>query len=261
MNARQKPAREPPSWLRALGRNGLPDEITVADRPHQLVRTYKHDFFAATGLYSGPGGRVVLKVGRQASFVGIPLAWIGRFLMRREARLFERTEGMPAIPRFLGTWGETGILHEYIEGRPLTKRDEVNDQFFPCLEDVLTKIHALDVAYVDLEKPENILRGEDGRPYLFDFQISWYLPPNRGGHSWAARMILKTLQASDRYHLLKHWRRIRPDQLNETQIAESYRAPFWIAGHRILFRPMTRLRRQILVWLGARQSTTGRSPG
>lgn len=181
--------------------------------------------------------------------------------MRREARLFERTKTVAAVPPFLGTWGETGILHEYVEGGPLTKNDELDDQFFPRLADILDKIHALDVAYVDLEKRENILLGSDGRPYLIDFQISWYLPPNRGGKTWIARKILHILQASDRYHLYKHWRRARPDQLDEAQIAKSYQAPFWIRWHRAVFRPITRLRRYILVWLGARSSSTGRSPG
>ncbi|MCP4245982.1 MAG: hypothetical protein GY778_02940 [bacterium] len=60
---------------------------------------------------------------------------------------------------------------------------------------------------------------------------------------------------------MKHWRRLRPDQLTPEHLAQSYKPPFYIAWHRALFRPLTRVRRQILVWLGARTSSKGRSPG
>ncbi|MFQ5429138.1 MAG: hypothetical protein ACE5E1_02410 [Phycisphaerae bacterium] len=225
------------------------------------MQTFKHDFFAATGLYAGGGNRVVLKVGRQARCFGLPLGWVGRFLMKHEVRLFRHARSIDGVPELLGTWGETGLLHAYVEGRPLAKGDKLDDDFFPRLSAMLDRIHALDMAYVDLEKRENILLGADGRPHLIDFQISWHLRPEHGGRTWPARRILRILQAADRYHLLKHWRRARPDQMSPQRIAESYRAPFWIAWHRAVFRPVTRLRRQVLVWLGARRSAGGRSPG
>ena len=244
-----------------MGRAEPPPDLALAGRHYRHVRTFKHDFFAMTALYEGQGGKIVLKVGRTAGFFGVPLAWIGRFLMRREVRLLKLVQPIEGVPRFLGTCGETGFVHEYIEGGPLSKEEQLDDEFFPRLEKMLDEFHALDLAYVDLEKRENILRGDDGRPYLIDFQISWRLPANRGGRTWIARRIVGVLQASDRYHLMKHWRRARPDQLSPDQIAESYRAPFWIAWHRALFRPVTRFRRQVLVWLGARSSAIGRSPG
>ncbi len=268
------PARRPPAWLRALGRDDLPTEIILDGRTYLHRRTFKHDFFAATGLYELPApdepglqgmdrgaGKVVLKIGRRAPFFGLPLRWIGRYLSSREARLYQRVQSVPGIPRYLGRVGPTGFAHAYVEGRPLAKGDRPGDDFFPRLAEMLDRIHALDVAYVDLEKRENILLGEDGRPYLIDFQISWHWPAGRGGRRWPLGAILRKLQHSDRYHLLKHWRRIRPDQLSDDQLAASYKAPFWIGIHRFLFRPFTQLRRRILVRLGARSSAAGRSPG
>ena len=107
-------------------------------------------------------------------------------------------------------------------------------------------VHARDVAYVDLEKRENIIVGDDGRPYLIDFQISLHVPPGRGPLRRIARWILARFQQSDRYHLLKHWRRHRPDQLSPEQIAHSRRAGAWIQLHRTLTRPLVRLRRRTL---------------
>jgi len=277
---RQNPSKKPPAWLRALGREELPATLTVEGRRYQHANTFKHDFFAATGLYAivahddspqpptcgtGPQGhnsstKVILKVGRRASLLGVPMAWIGRFLGRREGRLLDMAAGVEGIPRFLGMWGQTGIIHDYVEGRPLSRGDRPDDYFFSRLTAMLDQIHALDVAYVDLEKPENILLGDDGRPYLIDFQIS-FDGTGRFGRLWPSRKILHVLQSADHYHLMKHWRRVRPDQLTPEQIALSYKAPFYISWHRMLFRPFTRVRRQILVWLGARTSSKGRSPG
>lgn len=252
----KKKDRASPAWLRALGRRDLPERIDVDGRSYAHVKTFKHDFFAATGLYESDSCRVVLKVGRQASLMGLPMRWTGRFLFRRESRLLKKTQHLNGVPRFSGAWEDTGLIHPFVEGRPLSKDDAIADDFFPRLEALIAEMHALGIAYVDLEKRENVLVGDDGGPWLFDFQIGW----DRGGW-FATRWILRILQRSDRYHLLKHWRRLRPDQLDESRLRESETPPFWIVGHRLVFRPITRLRRQILVWLGARTTSKGRSPG
>ncbi len=200
-------------------------------------------------------------MGRQAPLFGLPMAWIGQFLTRHESRLYRMTGSVDGIPAFLGHHGAAGFIHEYIPGRPLQKEDRPGDQFFPRLSAILDHIHAAGAAYVDLEKRENILLGDDGKPYLIDFQISWHWPANRGGNTTFARFVLAVLQQSDRYHLLKHWRRLRPDQLHAQALAASQAPPFWIRWHRAIFRPITLLRRRVLVWLGERSSPHGRSPG
>lgn len=254
-------ARRPPGWLMALGRGDLPDELRAAGVAFRRVQTFKHDFFAATGLYQAADGRkVVLKIGRRAWLGPFPMKWAGRYLCNREVRLYRHVEGIAGIPRLVDRWAETGFLHEYVEGRPLGRHDRIDDEFFPRLRDMIAAIHARDAAYVDLEKRENILLGDDGRPWLIDFQISWHWPGLLGRWpplSW----IRRALQSADHYHLLKHWRRLRPDQIDADQAAASRRPPLWIAWHRVLFRPFTRLRRMVLVRLGARESSRTRSPG
>jgi hypothetical protein len=248
--------------LLALGRQDLPADFEIGGRRYKKLQCFKHDFFAATGLYQpSTGPKVILKIGRQASLLGLPMQWIGRVLAHHEARLYTLAQGLDGIPAFLGRWGPTGIVHEYVEGRPLLKEDEIEETFFPGLKQLLDQLHAREIAYVDLEKRENILLGDDGKPHLIDFQISWHWPRSRGGHLWPFRKFLSMLQASDRYHLIKHWRRLRPDQLDWEKIAASYRAPFWIRWHRFVFRPWTLLRRQVLVWMGERDSARARSPG
>jgi hypothetical protein len=256
-----KNTRSTPAWLLALGPENLPETIILAGRSYRMVRPFKHDFFAATALYESGDEKVVLKIGRTSRLLGLSTRWIGEVMSRHEFRLLELAQGLGGIPRLVGRWQATGLVHEYIEGRPLNKGDRPPDNFFPRLSELLGRLHERSIAYVDLEKPENVLLGDDGRPYLFDFQISWHLRAQRFGGSEVARLVLDVLQQSDCYHLLKHWRKLRPDQLDPSRLASATRIPFWIKWHRAVFRPMTLARRQVLVWMGLRSSVKVRSPG
>lgn len=247
------------AWLRALGKAEMPAWIVLSDGEYRHLRTYKHDFFAATGLYEGPSGKAILKMGRVVGLFGLPMAWIGRYLADRECAVYTAVADVPGVPRYLGRWGTTGFVHAFVEGHPLQRHEDVDDDFFPDLDRLLIEIHARDIAYADLEKRENILVGSDGRPWLIDFQISWHWPRvgRRGGQRLLpddlGRFILHRLQQADRYHLLKHWRRHRPDQLTDTQLEASYRRGFFVELHRRVARPLTLLRRAVL------KKLTGRS--
>lgn len=232
--------------LRALGRGSFPPGVEIDGRVYTFERGLKHDFFAATALYACGAGKIVLKIGRRAHFLGVPLGWIGRFLARHEAHLYRRFADLEVVPRFVGMWGDDAIAHEYVAGHVLRKNERVADDYFARLRRALEVMHSRDVAYVDLEKCENVLVGDDGRPYLFDFQISWFLPRKYGGHLPPARWLLNWLQQGDLYHLRKLQRRTRPDQLTEAELAESYRRPFHVHLHGWLTRPLQRARRAVL---------------
>ena len=130
-----------PGWLLALGSEPVPGTIELGGRIHRLALIFKHDFFAYTALYQsepGPPGasaveRVVLKVGRKASFCGLPLSWIGRWNAYHESAVFREVDDLEIVPRFTGRWGKHGITHEYIEGHPLQRGERVPDDFFARL--------------------------------------------------------------------------------------------------------------------------------
>lgn len=248
------------AWLRALGPEDLPETITVEGQDYARLRTYKHDFFAATGLYEGDAGRVILKIGRRVSMFGLPMRWLGRYLTGHELALYEAAAGIEGVPRCLGRWDATGMVHAFVEGHPLQRHERVADDFFPRLAALLDTLHARDIAYVDLEKRENILVDAEGNPALIDFQISFWWPADWAKRPGLAKIIpgpvgrwtLKRLQRADRYHLMKHHRRHRPDQLTPEAMAASYRHGPLIALHRLLFRPITLLRRRVLLMLTGR---------
>ena len=239
--------------LTALGGRSLPQELSVHGRKYRLDRVFKNDFFAITARYEGDAGRVIVKVHRQASFLLMPLGWLGRMLARRECAAFERLADVSGVPRLIGRWGRTGVVREYIEGHALSRGEHVSDEFHSQLRELIGAIHTHDMAYVDLEKCENVLVGDDGRPYVFDFQIAWLSSPRWGGKLWPARKLLAWFQAGDRYHLGKLHRRTRPDQLTNEELVATYRRPWYVRGHRFITYPFTWGRRKVLGVLDPRR--------
>lgn len=237
-------------WLYALPAARLPARVTCGHQRFEHVRTFKHDFFAATGLYRSPNEFAVLKMGRQNELMTIPMGWLGAFLTRREVQIYEALQEAPGVPRLIGTVGSNGFLHEYIPGHPLARDEQVPDAFFDVLQTMIEELHARHIAYVDLNKRQNILRGDDGQPYLIDFQISLYLRPTGWRRLRPVQWLLRRFQQADRYHCLKHKRRLRPDLLSEAERIEVERLSVWIRLHRWLARPLTNLRRRTLRRLG-----------
>ncbi|HSU65811.1 MAG TPA: hypothetical protein VLJ39_02970 [Tepidisphaeraceae bacterium] len=229
--------------MRALGPGELPPSIRMGDQEYRLACTVKHDFFAATGFYEDAAGRrVVLKMGRTQDFAGVPMAWVGRWLCRREQRFYARLADLPNVPRVVGTLGETGLVLEHVEGKPLAHGGPIGDEFFPELERLFTELHRRHLAYVDANKTQNILVGADGRPHLIDFQISF--DRDELGDNWLGRAVVAHLQGSDRYHLLKHKRRLRPDQLTEDDRHRLEHRSLPLRLHRFMTKPYFKLRRR-----------------
>jgi hypothetical protein len=228
--------------MRALGKSEMPARLLVGGRLCSLSRTIKHDFFAATGLYrDAAGAQFVLKMGRTEDFAGCPLQWLGRFLRHRELHFYRKLADLPNVPRIVGKVGATGFVMEFIQGRPLSETSSVPEYFFDDLMALVREVHRRGIAYVDTNKPQNILLGEDGRPHLIDFQISWDI--DHLGHSWPCRWLLRKLQADDIYHLIKHKRRLRPGDMTNAERELLSRKSAFIRAHRFLTRPYFLLRR------------------
>ncbi len=253
--------RPRPAVFRALGRDEPPTCIAVAGQAYRLDRVYKHDSWAATALYAAepPLGEapsfVVAKINRCEPVALVPMRWLGRRLAAREAAVYERMTGVPGVPRYLGRVGDTGLAHAFVPGDALSTGDEVDPGFLDRLDALVGEFHARGVAIVDLQKAQNILRGEDDRPYLFDFQIAWVLPERGLGRCWPMRRLYRLAIACDLYHLRKHRLRYLRHTLPPEQRESLGRRPWYIRLHRTLTRPLQRLRRGLLVWLGVRDRT------
>ena len=245
----------------ACGRAGLPQEINCGGKSWQLETILKHDFFACTGRYhrAQTDEQLVLKISRLQSFLGIPCAWFGRFLRNREVKILKQLEDINQFPNVIKLYGRSGVVYRYIKGKTLDEDPSVPDDFFDQLRALLETIHQRNICYMDLNKRGNILIGQDGRPYVIDFQISLLLPAK-----WC-NCLRNAFQKEDLYHLLKHKRKFRPDLLNEQEYALAKRPSFLIRIHRAIAFPFQKLRRSILRLMYRNNilqydSTSNRSP-
>lgn len=236
----------PPHWLKALGSKPQPPIVEVRGKTYALERTFKNDFFAVTAAYRCGDERIILKINRTAPLLGIPLSFVGRFLASREAAVLAALDDVDGVPKLLERFGPTGVAREFIDGEPLRKGMRVGDEFHAQLRALIDEMHTRGMAYVDLEKCENVLVGDDGKPYLFDFQISWFLRRSLLAKIPPMGILRRFLQRGDLYHLAKLQRRTRLDQMTEQQLADSYRRPWYVRLHRRITYPFTFLRRWAL---------------
>jgi hypothetical protein len=253
----ERTARPRPPLFRALGEGDPPVEVVVDGRRYERLEIFKHDSWAATALYGGAGGRIVCKFNRIQPLAGIPMNWLGRRLAERERRALARLADLPQIPAPRGPVFAGGarlrnaVAREFIPGHPLGKDERVRGDFFPSLRRALREMHVRGIAYVDLHKRENIVVGDDGRPYLVDFQISFDVTRPRLRWVLGIRAAFEQLCVGDLYHLEKHIR--RADALAGAYAAPAI--PAWLRIHRVFAVPFRQLRRRLLVARGIR---TGR---
>lgn len=228
-----------------------PQRLVIAGSDYRLSRVFKHDFWAATTLYEpacGAAGRaIVVKFGREQYFANIPLQWVGKFLADHEESIYHALAGLAGVPRWIERLSPTSYAIEYVDGPPLDHLapEEIPAGFFDRLRTLFDEIHSRDVAYVDGNKRSNILVTADG-PVLIDFQISLRLPDWPGPLHALARRVIRYFQEKDIYHLYKHKRRLRPDELTPAEHDLSRRRSGIHGLHRKLTKPYRSLRRSIL---------------
>jgi hypothetical protein len=246
--------RPRPPVFRALGAAEPPDQVEIAGETYHIARVFKHDSWAATALYAGRNKRVVCKFNRVQPVGPVAMRWLGRLLGTREAAMLRRLADLPNVPRWSGEVRVNGrvlpnaVAHDYIPGHPLGDRERVNDRFFPKLRTLLAAMHHCGVAYIDLHKRENILVGDDGEPYLIDFQIGLALADWWPANHEVIEAVVRLAQQNDVYHLAKHVARCRPDQA----AAGATDLPWSIRLHRFVGQPLRTLRRRLLVRAGVR---------
>jgi len=249
--ARKEQGRIPKRILRGKAAR---ESFVLGGRTYRLEKVLKHDFFAVTGRYRGPDGQAIcLKHYHTEPWLGWPLDWAGRLMADREVRHYRLLQDLPGVPRLLGRVGKSAFAHAWIEGRDLLdQKDLLPDDFFDRLGALVASVHAHGMAYVDMNKPDNVLAGADGRPVLIDFQISWVPRPSPWPLGALKRGLLAMFQEADRYHVGKLKRLYRPDLMTPDEREATYRRPWFLNLHRVLGAPLRDLRRKFLEWVGAR---------
>jgi hypothetical protein len=173
---------------------------------YRALRVLKEDRYARSTLLEGPcGRRFVLKESVMRLPPGVRVAPLAALLARHEADLYGKLRGVRGIPRLAGRPRPDAFLREFVEGSTVRETPRLPDGFFAALEALLLEVHARGIAYVDLAKEENVLVGDDGRPWLIDFQVSV-------AREGPLRALVPRFQREDLYHLSKMRLRRRPDE-------------------------------------------------
>jgi serine/threonine protein kinase len=173
-----------------------------------IVRVLKADTFGRVELLDGPRGLVVRRVACGGRIPGSRA--VAHLLMRRERRALERLSGVASVaelvdlPEYSAAPGENGshpvprdvLLRSWLEGEPLYAVQELPEDFFERLEDLVQELHDRGVCHNDLHKEPNVLVRPDGRPALVDFQLA-------SCHRTRGRKF-RTRATEDLRHVAKH---------------------------------------------------------
>jgi hypothetical protein len=144
--------------LLALHGKEIPGEFDAQGVKWRKVKAFKHDFFAATGLYESENGRkAVLKIFRPYSYLGIPYGLLSRWQAAHEENVYKRLQDTDCVPKWIGRYQKTGIIHEYVPGNDLSAKSDLRDNFFGELEKLLRLMHKRGMSYLDTNKPDTFL--------------------------------------------------------------------------------------------------------
>lgn len=223
-----------------------PGVYRFGDETFRRVMRLKEDFFSCNEVLEDEQGRQwVLKISRFLYVHGLA-GGAARYLSKREQVFYHRLQGVRGIPDIHPFTGPNFLLHAFIPGDNLQKRREVDQRFFDELVRLVVATHERGVASADLSKKANVIVGDDGLPYLIDFQISMGLQRPTGPFARAANALTRQLMAEDLYHVYKHKRRLRPDLLRDWERPLAYRKSLYSRLHRVVLgKPYLALKRRV----------------
>lgn len=117
-------------------------------------------------LFEADGRKLVIKsaMGRG------PLRKARQATLEREYAAYQRLHGVVGVPACYGLLEGRYLVLEHIDGssfRNATWQDR--EQWFAALLDVIRAFHARGVSHGDLKSKNNLIVGNDQKPYIIDF--------------------------------------------------------------------------------------------
>ncbi len=223
-----------------------PDLYRFGEGLFRRIGRLKKDFFSTNELLEDEQGQIwVLKISRFLYIDPFGRS-VARYLSLREQYFYRLLQGVEGIPAIYPTSGRNWLLHAFIPGDTLQVRRDVDDQFFDRLATLLAGCHERGVACVDISKKANIIVGDDGKPYLIDFQISMGLLPPQSPMQRIWNQSTRHQMQEDLYHIYKHKKRIRGDLLRDWEHTLAVTRPGLNRFHgRFIRRPYLSVKRLI----------------
>lgn len=182
-------------------------ETSLADGTHRLGAGYQ----AQTLLYQDGARRLVIKAPGGSGLA----RRLSRWMIRREARAYQRLEGFAGAPRCFGLLNGQYLVLEHIAGEPARYADIADrEAFFAALLALLRDLHARGVAHGDLQKKDNLWIADGQRPVLLDFGAAVV---RRAGSGPVNRWLFDFVAQLDFNQWAKLKTRGRPDRLGEAE--------------------------------------------
>jgi RIO-like serine/threonine protein kinase len=100
---------------------------------------------------------------------------VGRFLVWREKKAYQRLAGISGVPVLYRTINGLALAMEEIPGKSLNeahKTTGIPQGFYQDLYELLKAIHEAGLAHCDLKRAPNIILATDGRPYIIDWSAA-----------------------------------------------------------------------------------------
>lgn len=153
----------------------------------------------------------------------------GRIMAKIEYNTLKKLNGIKGIAPEVHMLSPFTIAFSFVKGKPLKAYDDetypVPEEFFHKMEKLVAEMHSRDIVHLDLRNLGNIIRGEDGNPYLIDFQssiTSKNLP----------QKVRKILEDSDISGIYKSWKSVCSTPLPEDkqQFLDDFNSirKFWV---------------------------------
>jgi RIO-like serine/threonine protein kinase len=188
-------------------------------------------------LYRHEGVDWVIKDFMPCSFM-VRATW-GRIIVRREFAALGKMQSMPDVPQDPFLLDSFALGYRFIKGKTLRdiSPEVIEEDFFIRLEDLVNRMHNLNIAHLDIRNRRNIIVDAAGKPALLDFQNCVRLER-------VPRFLRNLLKNIDLSGVYKHWERYNPESLDGTR-KEKLDAlnrkrsfcpfkgyPFWMKGDR-----------------------------
>ncbi len=134
----------------------------------------------------------------------------GKLFVHREGSALKKLSSNPSITKSVFFLSKYTLAFGFIKGKPLKKINDksIPKEYFVTLEKNIMDMHKKNIVHLDLRNLGNIIIGNDGLPYLIDFQsyISIKYLPNK---------LKNILKGADITGVYKCWERKCQEPLDE----------------------------------------------
>lgn len=142
----------------------------VSDGDRMQYRGYQGD------IHTGRIGDTEVLI-KSAAGRGI-VAWVNRWMLRREYLIYRRLDGISGIPHCYGFFRGRYLVLERVDGKTMRETTIADRElFFNEMLATIKSIHDRGVAHGDLKRKDNVLVTPDSRPCLIDFGVSIFRKP------------------------------------------------------------------------------------